>query len=63
LHEAVDKKGYQWEALPDEAAREIINNGLELYVDRLKIEETKRESKELTERWRDKVGEIIDELI
>jgi hypothetical protein len=42
---------YQWEALPDESARELIENALNTYVDLEAIRKIEEEEEQATERW------------
>lgn len=58
-----DKPGeYQWEAIPDEGAREIITGALEPYVDEVAFDETARLEGEATEKFQKKMVEVIKEL-
>ncbi|MBA7638088.1 hypothetical protein ES703_45739 [subsurface metagenome] len=54
-----EKKGYQWEALSDEAAAEIIESSITEYIDSKIIEEAERKRAEQEEYW----GEIIREAV
>jgi len=60
--ESVDKKGYQWEALSDEAAGKIITQSIEQYIDLSLIDEANDEAQAISEEWREKINEIIEEL-
>lgn len=59
LPENVEKKGYQWEAVGDKAAKEIITAAVDEYVDTDLIDEAEEEEEEIE----DKCGEIIDQVI
>ena len=60
---SVEKKGYQWEALNDEAAAEIIREGLDRFIDRGIIKEAEKEAHDQEERWADPVREAIQDII
>lgn len=58
LPENPDKPGqYQWEALTDEQAREIILSNVLRYQDYFKLKEALEEEKEIVERWKGKLKE------
>lgn len=71
--EQVDKYGvpenpskpgeYQWEALGDSAAREIINESLSEYIDLELIDTVNDEAQRQEELWRDRIETALDELI
>lgn len=44
---------YQWEALDDAAANELITSALNTYVDLTAIESVREEEEKATERWQD----------
>ena len=54
-----EKKGYQWEALSDKDASEIIESSITEYIDSKIIEEAERKRAEQEEYW----GEIIREAV
>ncbi len=58
-----EKQGYQWEALDDEAASEIIRDSLDRYIDRAVIEEAGRETEEQEDHWSERVREAVSEAI
>lgn len=58
-----EKKGYQWEALTDEAASEIIRASLDRFIDRTIIEEAEKESAEKEAYWSERVREAVSEAI
>jgi hypothetical protein len=57
--ENVEKKGYQWEALDDTAAEQIITEAVEKYIDVDLIDETENEEEEVA----DKCGEAIEKVL
>ncbi len=64
LPENPDKPGeYQWEALSDEAAREIITQAVSQYIDVDVIDKVNEETAALEEEWKDKISEAIQHLI
>lgn len=58
-----EKKGYQWEALNDEAASEIIRTSLAQHIDSSIIEETGRESADQEDYWSEIILKIVSEAI
>lgn len=60
---SIEKKGYQWEALDDLSASEIIRESLDRFIDRAIIKEAEKEAHEKEEYWADLVREAIDEII
>jgi len=54
---------YQWEALTDAAAREIINDSLSEYIDVDLIDTVNNEASIAEDEWRDKVETVLTELI
>jgi len=60
---SIEKKGYQWEALTDEAAREIIEASVYQYVDREIIRAAKEEADEEEDRWSEIVEQAIENVI
>lgn len=58
--ENFEKHGYQWEALPDEAAREIITSAVERYIDRYLIEEAESKAKEFEDEWTSKLEAALN---
>ena len=60
---SIEKQGYQWEALDDEAAAEIIRESLDRFIDREIIKEVEKEVHEQEERWADPVRKAINEII
>lgn len=59
---SIEGKGYQWEALPDKAAGEIITQSIEQYIDSDLIEEVNEEAQEFGESWRSRLEDILEEL-
>lgn len=63
LPENIDKPdSYQWEALPDDKAREIITSNVDKYVDREIIEEVMQEKWDFNREWESRVNEVLSEL-
>jgi len=58
-----EKKGYQWEALTDEAASEIIRYSLDEYIDRAVIKEAEKERVEQEEHWSEIVCEAVENAV
>lgn len=58
LPENPEKPGYQWEALSDDAAKEIINGSLEHFLDHRAFNEARKKELEATEFYRRKINEI-----
>jgi hypothetical protein len=55
--ESVEKKGYQWEALSDQDAGEIIRESVESHLDTELIEEAQAEAKSAAEEWIKRIAE------
>jgi len=62
IPDSVEGKGYQWEALPDDAAEEIIIAAINEYLDTDIIAAVKDEEAEIYADWSSKIEEIADEL-
>jgi len=60
---SVEKQGYQWEALDDDAASEIIRDSLDRFIDRSIIKEAEKEKAEEGEYWAGLVRKAIEEII
>lgn len=60
---SVEKQGYQWEALADESASEIIRESLDRFIDREIIKEAETEAHEKEEFWAELVREAIQDII
>lgn len=60
---SVEKEGYQWEALADEAAKEIIEASVYEYVNREIIRVAKEETEEEEDRWSEIVQRAIEDAI
>lgn len=60
---SIEKQGFQWEALDDEAASEIIKDSLDRFIDRAIIKEAEKEAREQEEFWADPVRKAINEII
>jgi len=60
---SIEKKGYQWEALDDEAAAEIIRESLDRFIDRAIIKEAEKEAQEQEEFWAGPVRKAIENII
>jgi len=60
--ESVEKKGFQWEALSDQAAREIIQESVGKYLDYDLIYEADQEAEEINKELSEKIEKIIEEL-
>jgi len=64
LPESINKPGeYQWEALTDEAAREIIESSVSKYVDLDLIDKVNKQTEKKNEQWRDKLRPVVQSLI
>jgi len=62
LPENPEKPGeYQWEALPDEAARELIVGALEEVMDVEALRKVEEEEREATEKWRKMLERLSSE--
>jgi len=53
--ESIKGEGYQWEALTDEAATEIITSNVNKYYDTEKALEAREQEKELTDKIRERI--------
>lgn len=60
--ESIEKRGYQWEALPDEAASEIITASVNEYIDPEIIDECRQEAREIEDEWQEKIDEALENL-
>lgn len=60
--ESVEKKGYQWEALSDEAAGEIISKAIGEYISEDVIEDVKAEVEEATETISPMLNKVADDI-
>ena len=64
LPENPEKPGqYQWEALTDEQAKEIIHVAMDAFVDQKLIETKREESERVTKEWRKKIRVAITPLV
>ena len=54
---------FQWEALSDEGAREIMTRSIERYIDASLIDEFRSEAMEEEKEWREKIYETIKALV
>ena len=64
LPENFEKPGqYQWEALEDDQAEEIIIQALDGYIDTDIIEAVSDEAQKATEVWQRKVRKAIEEIV
>lgn len=62
IPESIEKKGYQWEALSDEAAEKIIIEALGEYIDLDLIDEARREEHEVNKLSSKYIDEIIKKI-
>ena len=63
IPENFEKPGqYQWEALSDEGAEEIITSAVERYIEPDLIDEAEEDAKEFQEKWEGKLGNALDKL-
>lgn len=53
---------YQWEALPDDKARELITSNIDKYVDRSIIKEVWQERWNFAKEWKPKVIKALEKL-
>lgn len=58
-----EKKGYQWEALSDEAAAEIIKSSITEYIDHGIIKEAEREREDQEDYWSGIIRKAVSEAI
>lgn len=61
LPENPDKHGYQWEALSDNAARELIQTALNANVDLDAIKKAEDIEHRATVKWQEIIGNLLDE--
>lgn len=59
IPENFEKKGFQWEALSDKAAGEIIRKAVRKYIDPDLIEEADEAAREFAEAWRKRIEKIL----
>ena len=57
-----DKKGYQWVALEDPAAGEIITSTVAQHIDMNLVDEADEEAEEFAETWREKLENILKKM-
>jgi hypothetical protein len=57
-----EKPGYQWEALRDEDAREIITSALAQHLDLSLIEDADQDAEAFTARWKDRFETFVNEV-
>jgi hypothetical protein len=62
IPENFEKKGYQWEALPDEGAKEIITSAIERHIDLDLINEAEEDAEAFAENWKTKLESALDGL-
>jgi hypothetical protein len=62
LPENPEKHGYQWEALDDDAARELIQTAIQKEIDLEAIREIEEEEKDVEEEWKSLVDRMIKTL-
>ncbi len=62
LIENPEKPGYQWEAMSDAAARELIIGALDAEIDRTAIWDVLEREEAATDRWKQAIGTAIDDL-
>jgi len=60
LPENVEKKGFQWEALEDEDAGEIITSSLGEYINLDLMAECDRDAKKIQKDWSEKIDEWLE---
>jgi len=60
--ENFEKKGYQWEALPDDGAREIITAAVERYIDMDLIDEADEDAEEFREKWEGGLNAALNKI-
>jgi hypothetical protein len=53
---------YQWEALPDEGAREIITSAVDEYIDTDLIREADEEAEAFAKEWESKLEAVLDKI-
>ena len=59
-----DKPGeYQWEAVTDEAAKEIIEEAISEHIDLALIDEVKEETEDQENEWEEKIKDVVQELV
>jgi hypothetical protein len=57
-----EKPGYQWEALPDKGARDIITSAAAHFVDPEIVAQADRKAERFAKEWKKKIGKILDDL-
>lgn len=60
---SIEKVGYQWEALSDEAASEIIKESIDKYIDSEVIKETEKETAEQEEYWSKIIEGVVNKAM
>ncbi|MBW8017868.1 MAG: hypothetical protein FVQ82_16990 [Planctomycetes bacterium] len=60
--ENFEHPGYQWEALPDDAAREIITENVRKYVSQAIIEDTRQREEEIANDVKEKITAAIEDI-
>jgi len=63
IPKSIEKEGYQWEALDDESAAEIIKSSLYKYIDNSIIERVEKETDREEEKWTDLIHRLIEDAI
>jgi len=61
IPENPEKPGYQWEALSDKGAREIITAAIGKYIDEEVTEDVNAAAEEFQEAWQEKLAAVFDE--
>lgn len=62
IPESIEKKGYQWEALPDLAASEIIKAAVKKYIDPNVIYTCAMKAQLFQKEWQKKIDQILEAL-
>lgn len=62
IPESIEKKGYQWEALPDDAAGKIIKAAIKEYIDPGVINDCSWKAVDFKNEWQKKLDEILEAL-
>ena len=60
--ESIEKKGYQWEALDDAAAEEIITTAVEKYIDVDLIDEADEEAEAASDKCAEAVERVLESM-
>jgi len=60
---SIEKKGYQWEALSDEAAAEIIKASIDKHIDLAVMDKAEKESRDEEDYWSEIIRETVREVI